>query len=352
MELHLPDRTIYSFSVIYRDDTVQTHNYSELSDFIKFSEEYKHTGLLHFESNRGNVEPWTVGQELLSKTSTLIPFIAVNPVYMHPFLAAKKIMALCYFYNRRVFINFITGTSKSDLHNLNDMLEHDQRYERLVEYIKIVDWLLRNSRPLNFSGKYYTVRNLLLSSRIPEELMPRFFIAGSSEIAEKARGEVGAFKASMGKDVSSWQKDKLLPSEGRGVHFGIIARETQEMADHALDKWLKGSEMSKDYFDQSMKNTDGEWKKKLNNHTDPCRGAFNLKPLKSLKSDCPYYVASYNDAAEVLVKYILNGYDTLITEVSEASQEFEHISIVFKRAEDILLNNYYTTQFKSFEFSF
>lgn len=352
MKLHLPDREINSFTVMYRDDTVQGHNYEEILSFIKYSEAHSYTGLLLFESNRGNLEPWIISQEILSKTDSLSPFIAINPVYMHPFLAAKKISILSNIYKRKLFLNFITGTSQSDLNNMSSMLEHDQRYARLVEYIKIVDLLLKGNKPLNFAGEYYNISNLILSSKLPSHLLPEYYIAGSSEAAEKSRLEVNALKAIMGKDVLNWQNEELLPSEGKAVHFGMIARGHQKDADQVLDEWLDNRDNMDDLFKLSMRNTDGKWKNDLATEPDSFRSTFNLKPLRSLKSDCPYYVTSYEECANILIKYILNGFNTIIIEIPIAPQEFEHIEIVFKIAENLLLKKFYKSTDESFQFKF
>ncbi|MEL6537912.1 MAG: LLM class flavin-dependent oxidoreductase [Bacteroidota bacterium] len=353
MELSLPDRVVHCFSVIYRDDSVQQHHYHELIDFIQTAEAHDHTGMLLFESNRGNVEPWVVGQELLGNTKKMIPFIAVNPVYMHPFIVAKRVLALSNFHQRRVFLNFITGTSKTDLINLSDSLSHDDRYDRLSEYIQIINHLLTETRPLNFEGAYYQVKNLMLSSQLPKELHPRFFVAGASDKAEQIRKETGACRTSMGKDVAEWQDTSLMDNEQRGVHFGIIARSTQEEANAALDAWLEGTEGAETLFDASMSNTDGQWKKNLASAEEVVSGAFNLKPMKRLKSDCPYYVGTYEDCARVMVRYILNGFDTLIPEVAVAPQEFEHIQKVFQLTEEIMRKEYYAKkEVPAMDFSF
>ena len=46
-------------------------------------------------------------------TERLSPLIAVNPISMHPFTAAKCISSLANLYSRKVFLNMVAGTALS-----------------------------------------------------------------------------------------------------------------------------------------------------------------------------------------------------------------------------------------------
>src|SRR5688572_24108058 len=104
MKLELPDRTINAFTVLYRDESIQDYRFKDIINFIKLSEAFDYTGLLLFQSNRGNIEPWVFGQTVLSESKKLSPFVALNPVYEHPFSAAKRILTLGSFYDRKCYI--------------------------------------------------------------------------------------------------------------------------------------------------------------------------------------------------------------------------------------------------------
>jgi alkanesulfonate monooxygenase len=353
MKIELPDRKIYIFSVIYREECVQEYKHNNVRRFIKESEACGYSGMLLFESSNGDIEPWVLGQEVLAQTESLTAFIAVNPAYMHPFLAAKKILTLTHFYHRRIFLNFITGTSKSDLTNLNDHLTHDEKYERLIEFVEIVHHLLTSPVPLNFSGKYYSVYNLKLSSVIPESLIPRYFIAGSSEGAIKAKGRLNADAATMAKNIDTLQRSNLEQVKGTAVHFGVLARTGQMEANEVLNQWLGVTDLSRQLFKYSLRNTDSQWKRELSEPlvNDEPKSVYSLTPLHSFKSDCPYYVGSYEQIAEVVVKLIVNGFDTLIVELPDLPEENEHVSCAFNLAQQILLSDFYTG-FKDQAFSF
>src|SRR6476661_3917184 len=94
------DKTVSVFSVLYREESIQEYSFDDIKKFIKKSEDNGFGGMLLFKSNSGNIDPWVFGQAVLNNSETLSPFIAVNPSYMHPFLAAKKLYSLTTFYRR------------------------------------------------------------------------------------------------------------------------------------------------------------------------------------------------------------------------------------------------------------
>ena len=58
-------------------------------------------GLLVFTDN-DSVDPWAGAQYLLERTPTLVPLVAVQPVYMHPYTAARMVTTLASMYGRRI----------------------------------------------------------------------------------------------------------------------------------------------------------------------------------------------------------------------------------------------------------
>lgn len=337
------DRKIKVFSVLYRDENIQSYNFENVLDTIRLSDEFNYTGLLLFQSNRGNLEPWVFAQSVLSNSATLSPFIAVNPVYMHPFTAARKILSLGSLYQRKIYLNFITGTSKSDMANLNDFLEHDQRYQRLTEYIQVVRHLLTDRKTLRFKGEYYTVNDLQLSDKLPAEILPEFFIAGSSESARKANAFFGSSSFGMAKDMQQLPSDSLKPPAKQALHFGIVARPDANAAWYRMKELFSGDEVDRAMLDYSMGNTDSNWKKELHETIqlteNRVKTTYSLFPFEHFKADCPYHAGSYEEVADVLVQHIMNGVDCFVIEIPSAG-EFFHVNKVFQLCRSIIQDRF------------
>jgi alkanesulfonate monooxygenase len=351
MQLRLPDRMIDVFSVIYREESIQEYGSGFIFDFIAATKKHGYSGLLLFEANRSNLDPWVTGQQVIAEG--LVPFIAINPVYMHPFAAARKIGALSRLFERRIFINFITGTSESDLTNLCDGLSHDQRYDRLGEYIYILDHLLRSRFPLTYRGQYYQVRNLLVSAKPDAAIFPSYFAAGSSSGTRALCEKFPIARASMGKNMSGFQKECLLPAAGSAMHFGIMAAATRQAALRRLDEWIgDDKEGAYDLFVQSMGNTQSKWKQELLSGKPEPDSVFSLEPLRHLRADCPYYIGSTEEIAENIVAMVMNGFTTLMVETPDFPGGFVQVEECFRLAESFLLERCYRIRPIHFDFKF
>ena len=111
---------------------------------------------------------------------------------MHPYSVAKMVSSLAFMHGRRLFLNMLAGGFKRDLVALGDKTEHDDRYERTVEYSRIVLDLLRGDAPVSVSGRWYDVENLKLTPPVDEELFPGVLISGSSDAGLAAARAIGA----------------------------------------------------------------------------------------------------------------------------------------------------------------
>ena len=202
MKLELFDRTIEVFSISPRTLNAQEY-WVNIDKTIELSEKYNYSGILLFTGHDTYVEPWMIANIVLSRTKRLAPLIAVNPIYMHPFTVAKNINSLAYLYDRKIFVNCVTVTAKVDLVAFNDELNHDERYDRLVDYFSLVRSLLESSEPISYNGKFYSVKNIHLRPKIDNHLLPEYFLAGFSAGAETSSHKIGATWMNMAYPVKA-----------------------------------------------------------------------------------------------------------------------------------------------------
>ncbi|HKQ08257.1 MAG TPA: LLM class flavin-dependent oxidoreductase [Blastocatellia bacterium] len=329
MRMNLADGPIDVFTINPRT-TDQVLYWRDIQTVTRLSQKFDCTGVLIFTGNDVYVDPWLVAHQLLNETETLCPLIAVNPVYMHPFTAAKMISSFAYLYKRKVYLNLVTGTALSYLEALGDGLSHDERYERLQEYVQIVSLLLSGPGLVNFSGKYYQVSNLFLLPSVPAELFPGFLIAGQSEAAQRICAEVGG----TGMQMLKPQLEQAVTSQ-RGIHFGIVTRGKESEAWEAAKRLYPEDEEGREVLDFSMGNTDSVWKRDLKGISDDPRSLppnYWLTPFRNLKADCPTVVGDYEYVAGLLVRLIERGIRTFILEIAPQEQEFYHINVAFEMA--------------------
>lgn len=290
------------------------------------------TGMLIYTDNT-LVDPWMVAQVLVANTGRLSPLVAVQPVYMHPYAAAKMAATLGFFYQRRVFLNMVAGGFKNDLAALNDHTPHDRRYDRLIEYTLIVRKLLDSAAPVTFEGEFYQVRNVQMNPRLPAHLAPGILVSGSSEAGMSAARAMGAIAVKYPEPPEQCAPT-LDPAQPCGVRIGIVARSRADEAWSVAEQRFPENRKGQLTRQLATKVSDSTWHKRLAELGDSSapRGTYWLHPFENYQTNCPYLVGSYETVADELARYVSGGYRTFILDIPAAEEEFDHIGEVFTRA--------------------
>jgi alkanesulfonate monooxygenase len=330
------DRTsVEVFSTCPQSKDVGRADYLErVADVARWSDEAGYRGILVYTDN-GIVDPWLVSQIILQNTEQLCPLVAVQPIYMHPYTAAKMVSTLAFLHGRRIFLNMLAGGFKNDLLALNDETPHDDRYLRTVEYTQIIKALLSSPDPVSFEGKYYKVTNLRMTPPLPEELFPGILISGSSEAGLAAAREIGATAVKYPKPPGE-EDDATQDTIESGVRVGIIARDDPEEAWRVALERFPEDRKGQITHQVAMKVSDSQWHKQLSELGDqPAAGEspYWLGPFQNYKTFCPYLVGSYGAVADEVARYMGQGYRTFILDIPVSDQELEHTAVVFDRAQ-------------------
>ena len=282
-------------------------------------------------TDNGLVDPWVVAQVVLLVTQRLVPLVAVQPVYMHPYAAAKMVATLASLHGRRIMVNLVAGGFRNDLMALNDATPHDERYARLVDYGRIMQRLTAGER-VTFDGEYYSITNLRLAPDVPEPLRPRFMVSGSSIGGLAAAHALGAIPVKYPKSPA----DEMAEARpGGGMRVGIIARED------AADAWaVAHARFPADRPGQiahhlAMKVSDSQWHQQLSRiraTRDGDGDPYWLWPFQNYKTYCPYLVGSYDRVGAELQRYRGLGFTTFILDMPTAADDLHHVRAAFRRA--------------------
>jgi len=196
-------------------------------DIAQWSEEFRCDGMLIYTDN-SLVDPWLVAQIVVENTNRIMPLVAVQPIYMHPYSVAKLVASIAYLHDRRIALNMLAGGFRNDLAALGDTTDHDDRYLRTIEYTQIIRQLLQGDGATELKGKYYSVANLKMMPPLAPELFPEILISGSSAAGVAAAKAIGATAIMYPKPAA-----ELEPAERNakcGIRVGLIAREDNEEA--------------------------------------------------------------------------------------------------------------------------
>lgn len=329
------DGTVDVFSTCIPSTAVERSAYiRNVIDVARWSEETGCRGILVYTDN-SLVDPWLVSQLILQNTANLCPLVAIQPVYMHPYTVAKMVTSLGHFYGRRVYLNMVAGGYKNDLNALNDPTPHDKRYDRLIEYTKLIKLLLSSERAVTYTGEFYQIQQLKLTPSLPPDLFPGIFVSGSSAAGVIAARAMGATAVRYPKPVEAYEAEPLDADLKSGIRVGILARESGDDAWAVAHARFPEDRKGQIAHQLAMKVSDSEWHKQLSGLGE--RGAtpmspYWLGPFENYKTFCPYLVGSYEIVAKEIARYIGVGHRTFILDVPSTKEELCHIGVVFTQA--------------------
>jgi alkanesulfonate monooxygenase len=302
-----------------------------VTEVARWSERAGYRGILIYTDNR-LVDPWLVAQLVVDATEQLSPLVAVQPIYMHPYTVAKIVASIGHVYGRRVYLNMVAGGFPNDLHALGDNTAHDERYDRAAEYGLVVKQLLAGGR-VSFDGRFYQLKNVVLTPALPPDLMPGIFVSGSSDAGMRAARTLGATAVKYPKPP-----DEEMPARDdgarMGIRVGVVAREDAEAAWNAARARFPEDRRGRVTHALAMKTSDSQWHRQLSRlgansaHANP----YWLGPFENYKTFCPYLVGSYDRVADELERYLLLGFSTFILDIPPSEEELGHTAIAFERA--------------------
>ncbi len=307
-----------------------------LTELTRRAERHGFTGLLVFYDHM-ILDPWAVTSVLLQQSSALVPLVAMQPYSIPPFTAAKLIGSLVSLYGRRVDLNVITGAAPEELDQVGDKLEHDQRFARAAEYVTLLLQLLSSEEPVTCDGDYYQFRGLRINSRLPDELLPRIFVAGSSPACRGLAERVGHVMITHPEPVDRFAENFLAEREDSsqeiGVRVGLVGRETDEQAWTAA---LKNHHVSRAAHLKTLlkRESQSDWNRRLATlatEMEVYDGVYWTGPYSTGRTAAPVLVGSYDNVAGYLSRYVALGVSKLLLTKVDTEDDFRHAREVLRR---------------------
>ena len=287
------------------------------------SEQARSRGLLLYAENR-LVDPWLVGQIIVGATDHLIPLVAVQPAYSHPYTVAKLISTITNLWGRQVDLNLVAGGFRNDLLALGDRTEHDDRYRRLGEFAQIVASLCRGEA-VTLDGRFYQVRGLRLTPPIPASLQPAYMVSGSSAAGLALAASLPAVAVRY--PLPPGEEDEMLSVGRTGIRIGILAREERDAAWAVARATFPPRRDGQIAHGFAMTASDSQWHRRLSAAeagSGERASPYWLEPFRNYQTFCPYLVGSYPEVAAEIRRYVEDGADTVILDIPPHEEELHH----------------------------
>ncbi|GAB3721068.1 dimethyl sulfone monooxygenase SfnG [Amycolatopsis oliviviridis] len=180
---------------------------------------------------------------LLLATQRLKVIAAIHPGLWHPGVLAKFIASADVISGGRAAVNVVSGWFKDEFTNLGEpWLEHDERYRRSEEFIRVLKELWTNDHA-EFAGDFYRIHDFDIKPKPVGRPHPEIFQGGNSTAARKLAGRVSDWYFSNGKDFDGFSEQVeevrgYAAENDHAVRFGlngfVIARETESEAKAVL----------------------------------------------------------------------------------------------------------------------
>lgn len=312
------------------------HGYAgRVAEVGRWSETYGCSASLIYSDNR-LVDPWMVSQVLVRATEQLAPLVAIQPVYMHPYTVATLVASFGQLFGRRLYLNMVAGGFRNDLKALDDPTPHDRRYDRLVEYTRIVKDLLAGDT-VTFAGNFYRVSNLKLDPALPPELLPEIFVSGSSEAGRSAAERLQARPVAYPKPPGEQERAPVPSHRKPGLRVGIIAREDGAEAWRVAHERFPPERRGQMMHRMARKVSDSVWHGELSRMAER-RAAeedpYWLVPFENYRTMCPYLVGSYEEVRTELTRYVGLGFRTFLLDIPRTEEDLFHANTAFRLALD------------------
>jgi FMN-dependent oxidoreductase (nitrilotriacetate monooxygenase family) len=170
---------------------------------------------------------------VLAQTTKHIGFgLTYSSTFMHPFYVARLLNSIDHVTKGRIAFNVITSTRRADAANygFDELMEHNARYERMEEFIKVCNALWDSIEPdsfvwnretgiviedpskvraINHVGKFFSVKGPLSSVPSPQ-VRPVLLQAGGSPRGIRASANFADVIFAAGKAVSEKKKHRSM----------------------------------------------------------------------------------------------------------------------------------------------
>ncbi|MBN9561906.1 MAG: dimethyl sulfone monooxygenase SfnG [Alphaproteobacteria bacterium] len=188
-------------------------------------------------------ESTTFSTALLAATERLKVIAAILPGPWHPAVVAKLGATADQLFGGRWAVNVVSGWFQGEFEALGlPWIEHDARYRRSREFIKILKGIWTEDN-FSFRGEFYEINNFTLRPKPAQQPHPEIFQGGNSRAAQENAGTVSDWYFMNGNTPEGHREQienvsALARRNGRRVRFGanafVIARETEREARQEL----------------------------------------------------------------------------------------------------------------------
>jgi FMNH2-dependent dimethyl sulfone monooxygenase len=163
-------------------------------------------GASDFEGSSLETITWAAG--MLARTERCTVFGTIHAPMFHPIVAAKQMATVDLFSGGRFGVNVVCGWNQDEFEMFGfEQREHDERYEFGEEWLDVVRTLWREEEPVDYEGRYFSLRGLVGRPKPAGGAEPVLMNAGYSPAGRAFAIRNCAFLLTSLIDVESGRRD-------------------------------------------------------------------------------------------------------------------------------------------------
>jgi alkanesulfonate monooxygenase len=186
-------------------------------------------------------EAWISSAMAVAKTKRIKALVAARPGYVSPVQLAKMAATFDQLSGGRLAVNLIAGQSEAETQAEGITLAKEDRYALMDEDVTIMKALWSARGPVDFDGRFHTLKGARISPRTLQQPHPRFYLGGGSaeawELSAK-HSDIHLFWGDMperiGENIVTIREMAgrygRADSIGFGMRLQILCRETEAEA--------------------------------------------------------------------------------------------------------------------------
>jgi len=271
------------------------------------------------------LDAWSTAAAVAAVTERLELMVAVRPNFHHPALFAKAAANIERISAGRLALNVVSSWWADEARQYGLQFDqHDDRYARTSEWLRVVDGLWSEDR-FSFSGQFYTTEDAICAPKPGKR--PTVYAGGESEAAKTliaAQCDAYVMHGDPAAAIAPKVADMAARREAAGgapMQYGMaayaIVRDSEAEAKRELDRITTVAELPAGYdnFDQWLSGTQLERELKIQEYSVSNRGLR------------PNLVGTPEQLKERIEEYEAAGLDLLLLQMSPQAEEMERFAV-------------------------
>jgi len=271
------------------------------------------------------LDAWSTAAALAAVTDRIELMVAVRPNFHHPALFAKAAANIDRISNVRLALNVVSSGWADEARQYGLQFDqHDDRYARTEEWLKVVDGLWTEER-FSFDGQFYKTEDAICSPKPAKR--PTVYAGGESEKAKTmiaAQCDAYVMHGDPAEAIAPKIADMAARREAAGgapMQYGMaayaIVRDSEAEAKRELERITTVSDLPAGYanFDQWLSGTQLERELKIQEYSVSNRGLR------------PNLVGTPEQLKERIEEYEAAGLDLLLIQLSPQAEELERFAV-------------------------